>query len=409
MIKLIFINLMIIFFSFKLFADPFTQEIGIIEEIVKSEPVIEETSKSEEKVEKIVKVIEEPEIFESEVEKIKDLVKDKKLSTIINADPLTAHQLKDYILRGIATRKTKGRKPEFVKKKISNYDYGKIPTIHTIKNDEDLNSIAFRYGFSVSEIKIVNALVPGTVKLITGNKLVIPSRFHRVKESETVENISRLYGIDALQLAAYNELDNDEYLIIGRKLLLPFFAHVTRKEEYLKDIASLYGREVEELLDINNLEAKKVLLVKENQILKIPIHVNKNYNYDNLNKKSINDYFIDVRNLGIVEINGSQFMIREGSKIGNKDGLVVSIFNKKMLVLENNTEYEFFINTPIAGLSTVITNLSQNASTASQATDGNEEAAQPTNTETANVNNSINNSTQNSNGQSTTNIEDLFN
>ncbi len=80
-----------------------------------------------------------------------------------------------------------------------------------------------------------------------------------------------------------------------------------------------------------------------------------------------------------------------------------------MLVLENNTEYEFFINTPIAGLSTVITNLSQNASTASQATDGNEEAAQPTNTETANVNNSINNSTQNSNGQSTTNIEDLFN
>ena len=405
MIKLFYINLLIIFFGIKLLADPFTQEIGIVEEIIKEEPVIEETIKVEKEV---AEVIEEPKISQSEKPKttIVEKVKDEKLLTIINADPITAYQLKDYILRGIDTRKTKDRKPEFVKKKISNYDYGKIPTIHTITKGEDLNSIAFRYGFSVQEIKIVNALVPGTTKLITGNKLVVPSRFHRVKEDETLKTISKIYSIDALQLAAYNELDNDEYLIIGRKLLLPFFAHVTRKEEYLKDIASLYGREIEELLDINNIENKKVLLVAENQILKIPIHVNKNYNYDNLNKKSINDYFIDIKNLGIVEIKGAQFMIREGSKIGNKDGLVVSIFNKKMLVLENNIEYEFFINTPISGQSSIV-GLPQNTSTDTQTVDESLETDQSANS--ANADGSSNSSSQQSDNQSTTNVEDLFN
>ena len=44
-------------------------------------------------------------------------------------------------------------------------------------------------------------------------------------------------------------------------------------------------------------------------------------------------------------------MIREGDKIGNKDGVVVSILNNKMLVLQENMEYEFYINAPVAGQS----------------------------------------------------------
>ena len=119
--------------------------------------------------------------------------------------------------------------------------------------------------------------------------------------------------------------------------------------EYLKTVAELYGRETEELLKINSLEFKNYILIKENQLIKIPIHVNKNYNYANFDKKSINDYSIDIRNLGIIEIKGAQFMIREGNKIGNKDGVVVSILSNKMLVLQDNMEYEFYINTPVAG------------------------------------------------------------
>ena len=40
-------------------------------------------------------------------------------------------------------------------------------------------------------------------------------------------------------------------------------------------------------------------------------------------------------------------MVREGDRIGNKDGIIVLIENTRMVVLENNIEFEFFINTPL--------------------------------------------------------------
>jgi len=350
MIRLFFTSLIFIFFSFKVIADPFTREIGIIKEIVK-QTIVEK----EKEIEEVAEVVEEDEILQEEsVEEtivvVKEEPKEKVIdSKIINSNPLIAYSLREYVLKGIATRKAKKRDTKFKRIKISNYDYGNTPTIHTVKENEDLTSIAFRYGFSEKEFKIANAIIPGSNKLIIGSKLVVPNRFHRVKENETVDSISKKYNIDPIQLVAYNELQNDEYLIIDQKLLLPFFIHVTRKVEYLKSIAELYGRETEEILKINDLEFKNYILIKENQFVKIPIHVNKNYNYANFNKKSINDYSIDIRNLGIIEIKGSQFMIREGDKIGNKDGIVVSILNNKMLVLQENMEYEFYINAPVAG------------------------------------------------------------
>ena len=348
MIRLFLISLVFIFFSFKVVADPFTREIGIIKEIVK-EPIIEE------EIEEVVEVVEEEiieELIEETIVVVKEEPKEKVIdSKIINSNPLIAYSLREYVLKGIATRKAKKRDTKFKRIKISNYDYGKTPTIHTVKENEDLTSIAFRYGFSVNEFKIANAIIPGSNELIIGSKLVVPNRFHRVKENETVDSISKKYNVDPIQLAAYNELQNNEYLIIDQKLLLPFFIHVTRKVEYLKTVAELYGRETEELVKINDLEFKNYIIIKENQLIKIPIHVNKNYNYANFDKKSINDYSIDIRNLGIIEIKDSQFMIREGDKIGNKDGVVVSILNNKMLVLQENMEYEFYINAPVAGKS----------------------------------------------------------
>jgi LysM repeat protein len=392
-------------------ADPFTREIGIIKEIVK-QPIIEE------EIEEVVELVEKEVIVEETTEEtivkiIGEPVEEKKVieSRIINSNPLIAYSLKEYVLKGIATRKAKKRDTKFERIKISNYDYGNTPTIHTVKENEDLNSIAFRYGFSANELKIANAIIPGSNKLIIGSKLVVPNRFHRVKENETVDSISKKYNVDPVHLAAYNELQNDEYLIIDQKLLLPFFIHVTRKVEYLKSVAELYGREIEELLKINDLEFKNYILIKENQLIKIPIHVNKNYNYSNFNKKSINDYSIDIRNLGIIEIKGSQFMIREGDKIGNKDGIVVSILNNKMLVLQENMEYEFYINAPVAGQFLASLPVNQIAN------DNQEEIDPGNNNVTSNnveANNQSDNQTNNQGIPSDvadvlTNVEELFN
>ena len=412
MIRLFFISLVFMFFSFKVIADPFTREIGIIKQ-----PTIEE--KEIEEIEEVVEVIEEEIIEEEKIQETlaevkEEPIEEKKVvdSKIINLNPLIAYSLREYVLKGIATRKAKNRDTKFKRIKISNYDYGNTPTIHTVKKNEDLTSIAFRYGFSENEFKIANAITPGSKKLIIGSKLVVPNRFHRVKENETVDSISKKYSIDPIHLAAYNELQNDEYLIIDQKLLLPFFIHVTRKVEYLKSIAELYGRETEEILKINDLEFKNYILIKENQFVKIPIHVNKNYNYANFNKKSINDYSIDIRNLGIIEIKGSQFMIREGDKIGNKDGVVVSILNNKMLVLQENMEYEFYINAPVAGQ--FLASLPVN-----QITNDNQEEIDPGNNnavdDAVETNNQGNNQTNNQEtvpndvADVLTNVEELFN
>ena len=403
MIRLFFISLVFMFFSFKVIADPFTREIGIIKQ-----PTIEE--KEIEEIEEVVEVIEEEIIEEEKIQETLVEVKEEPIeeekvivSKIINLNPLIAYSLREYVLKGIATRKAKKRDTKFKRIKISNYDYGKTPTIHTVKENEDLTSIAFRYGFSVNEFKIANAIIPGSNELIIGSKLVVPNRFHRVKENETVDSISKIYNVDPIQLAAYNELQNNEYLIIDQKLLLPFFIHVTRKVEYLKSIAELYGRETEELLKINDVEFKNYIIIKENQLVKIPIHVNKNYNYENFNKKSINDYSIDIRNLGIIEIKGSQFMIREGDKIGNKDGVVVSILNNKMLVLQENMEYEFYINAPVAGQ--FLASLSVN-----QITNDNQEEIDPENTNVETTNQTNNqDAIPSDSAEVLTNVEELFN
>jgi LysM repeat protein len=403
MIRLFFISLVFMFFSFKVIADPFTREIGIIKQ-----PTIEE--KEIEEIEEVVEVIEEEIIEEEKIQETLVEVKEEPIeeekvivSKIINLNPLIAYSLREYVLKGIATRKAKKRDTKFKRIKISNYDYGKTPTIHTVKENEDLTSIAFRYGFSVNEFKIANAIIPGSNELIIGSKLVVPNRFHRVKENETVDSISKIYNVDPIQLAAYNELQNNEYLIIDQKLLLPFFIHVTRKVEYLKSIAELYGRETEELLKINDVEFKNYIIIKENQLVKIPIHVNKNYNYENFNKKSINDYSIDIRNLGIIEIKGSQFMIREGDKIGNKDGVVVSILNDKMLVLQENMEYEFYINAPVAGQ--FLASLSVN-----QITNDNQEEIDPENTNVETTNQTNNqDAIPSDSAEVLTNVEELFN
>ena len=403
MIRLFFISLIFIFFSLKVIADPFTREIGIIKQ-----PTIEE--KEIEEIEEVVEVIEEEIIEEEKIQETLVEVKEEPIeeekvivSKIINLNPLIAYSLREYVLKGIATRKAKKRDTKFKRIKISNYDYGKTPTIHTVKENEDLTSIAFRYGFSVNEFKIANAIIPGSNELTIGSKLVVPNRFHRVKENETVDSISKIYNVDPIQLAAYNELQNNEYLIIDQKLLLPFFIHVTRKVEYLKSIAELYGRETEELLKINDVEFKNYIIIKENQLVKIPIHVNKNYNYENFNKKSINDYSIDIRNLGIIEIKGSQFMIREGDKIGNKDGVVVSILNDKMLVLQENMEYEFYINAPVAGQ--FLASLS-----VSQIENENQEEIDPENANVETTNQTNNqDAIPSDSAEVLTNVEELFN
>ena len=270
-----FIILLFIIFQFKVLAsDPFTNEIGLIKE----EPVVEviqeeETVVIEETTETASDVAEllEDETTTEEViqvaEAIEEEVDSSEMNRVLNIDPMIAHSLKDYTLKGTAL--SKESKPQFKRARIKKYDQSRIPTTHTIKEGETIEKIAFRYGFSLRELEIANAIYPGSRELVIGDKLVIPSRFHIVKETETFESISEIYKIDPIQLASYNDNTDEDILLIGDKLFLPFFVHVTDANETISQIAEKYEREISELVEFNNLGEDAVIL-NENQLGKNP-------------------------------------------------------------------------------------------------------------------------------------------
>jgi LysM repeat protein len=397
---------LITLFQSNSYSDPFTNEIGITRqpEVVEVKPeetievekelVAENDNNDQEMTE------EQPIEAEETIEVAEAEPQDTELVTILNIDPIVAYSLKDYLLKGVALSKESEHK--FQRAKIRKFDRAKTPTTHTILENETVEQIAFRYGFSLREIELANAIYPGSRKLVVGDKIVIPSRFHIVKEGQNLTTIADRYNLNVTQLASYNDLNEESILLIGDKLLLPFFIHVTNMNETIADIAGRYEREIDELIQFNIFEENTVVL-NENQLVKIPIYANQNISYENLDKKSINDFAIDRKNLAIVEISGGQFMVREGDRIGNKDGRIVSIERTRMIVLEDNIEYEFLINTPIVGLT--IASLPQTNTDDMINNDIN-------NVDDTNVDNQTENNENNNNdndSETVTNVEDLFN
>ena len=399
--------LIIIFFSFYSFAvssDPFTNEIGIIKqeeqqpEVLENEP--EETAELE--AEKLFdnEILDEEEIITDQITEVventddkDENLDDKPIITVLNIDPIVGSPLSSYLLKGTALSKIS--KNNFERKKIKKIDQAKIPTTHTIQENETIENIAFRYGFPLREIELANAIYPGSRKLVVGDKIVIPNRFHVVKEGQTLNSIAERYNISPIQLASYNDLNDESIMLIGDKLQLPFFIHVTSMNETMSEIAGRYEREIDELIEFNNFDENKIIL-NENQLIKIPIYANQNIDYDILDKKSINDYEIDRKNLAIVQTGSSQYMVREGDRIGNRDGIIVLIENTRMVVLENNIEFEFFINTPLT------------REAFAQLTNSNNENIVEDVVETI-MNDDQNQSTENIDTEVETNIEDLFN
>ena len=405
---MIFIKILIItlftLFSFTVHSDPFTNEIGLVnqkntEEIVEIEQ--EEIAESEADELFDEDILEDTTVFEEIqnneiIEKVAETFDKKETEPeldvvrILNVDPIVGSSLNSYILKGTALGKSVETN-NFKRSKIKKTDQAKIPTTHTIKKDETIEQIAFMYGFPLREIELANAIYPGSRELVVGDKLVIPNRFHIVKEGQDLITIAERYNVDPVQLASYNDMNDESVLLIGDKLLLPFFIHVTNLNETLSEIAGRYEREVEELVNFNQFD-NNTLVLNENQMVKIPIYANSKIDYDNLDKKSINDFKINSKNLAIVQIGSGQYLVREGDRIANKDGIIVAIESNRMIVLESNIEFEFLINTPIVG--DEFAQVSQTSiETFGEDTD--------TTIET--------NITETSNDEVPTNVEDLFN
>ncbi|WP_440678612.1 LysM peptidoglycan-binding domain-containing protein [Candidatus Pelagibacter sp. HIMB1611] len=402
LLRYILITIFILYHS-NSYSDPFTNEIGIVREPEVVEIKIEETVETETVTEEETIEVELAEEILENTDVVTDVIEkepeDTEIVTVLNIDPIVAYSLRDYLLKGVALSKESDH--QFQRAKVKKIDRAKTPTTHTVSKEDTIEKIAFRYGFSLREIEIANAIYPGSRKLVIGDKIVIPNRFHIVKEGQNLNTIAERYNLNATQLASYNDLEDENIILIGDKLLLPFFIHVTNENETIADIAGRYEREITELMEFNAFE-KNTVILNENQLVKIPIYANENITYENLDKKSVNDFKINRKNLAIIEISNSQFMVREGDRIGNRDGVIVSIEKNRMIVLEDNIEYEFLINTPIVGMA--IASLPQS---------NNEDLINDdVNNDDINIENQTENNENNNNdneSETVTNVEDLFN
>lgn len=267
-----------------------------------------------------------------------------------NVDLVLSENLDKYILKGTALSiLNKVSEKFFIKKERENLDridIGNIPTKHLIKSTDTLESIAKEYGFTIDELKIANGIISNRDELNVGNYLILPKRYHIVKKGDTLKSIAKTYNIDPAQLAAFNNLKSKENILIRERLQLPFFIYYNNIDQSLAEIAKKFDRTVNELRTLNKY-SNKVKSINKDEIVKIPIYVNIIKDYQNLNTNSINDYKINPNNRAIIEINDKQFMINEGSRLGNKGGVIVSIQKDMMIVLENNKEFIFGINAPI--------------------------------------------------------------
>lgn len=84
----------------------------------------------------------------------------------------------------------------------------------------------------------------------------------------------------------------------------------------------------------------------EKHILKATaLSPNKAKETNSINKNDKN-YKINSNNMAIVAVGNKEIMVREGDRLGNKNGVIVSIEKNRMIVLQDNSEFIFEINTP---------------------------------------------------------------
>ena len=332
--------------------DPFTRSLGDGSELnqASSEEVenIEKSADNDDATQK--ETVSQTEIPVNQVKQPVSqpaVSKIEPIGNILAPNPLIAYDLVEYTLKGTALNAAQDLNLVAFNREGSaqKVDYGNIKTTHIINQNDTIDSIAARYGYTSQELKIANSIVPGS-KLIMGTRITLPARVHKVQKGQSLEMIAEIYNLDLKDLIGFNNLMPGDELQLGEKLLLPFYVYRTNSEETIEQISKKFNRTKEEVLKINNISRDDKL--NKDQYIKIPIFVNPVLNVEIMKtKRGLLNYTINPKNLAILEIHGKQFMVREGDKLGKNGGKIVKITNHEMKVLENYEEFSFQINAPI--------------------------------------------------------------
>jgi len=114
-----------------------------------------------------------------------------------------------------------------LKPQPSDYEYLKqldepVILTHTVKKNEDINTIAKKYGTDVPTIRGINNLE--SVILKPEQKIFVINKkghIHTVKNGETIEMIAKKYKVNSETILLANGLEDFDELEIGDKIFIP--------------------------------------------------------------------------------------------------------------------------------------------------------------------------------------------
>ena len=114
---------------------------------------------------------------------------------------------------------------------------------YTVKDGENMDQIAARFGVTPDQIRWSNNLK--TTDVSGGQTLLIPSVpgiVYTVKDGDTVESLANKYGSSAEQIISVNDLEKDHTLKSGSAILIPSgVLPETERPEYVVPTTNYYG------------------------------------------------------------------------------------------------------------------------------------------------------------------------
>lgn len=108
--------------------------------------------------------------------------------------------------------------------------------LYTVQSGDTLWEIAHRQGLNVDTVISANRNIKGGSSIREGQRLRIPNQkgvFHKVKEGQTISEISNDYKISVEKILETNDISKPKQLVAGKEIFIPGAKLLPATKEYL--------------------------------------------------------------------------------------------------------------------------------------------------------------------------------
>lgn len=141
--------------------------------------------------------------------------------------------------------------------------------IHVVKSGDTIDSLSRQYGVSTNAIVRANGL-ENPNKLVIGMALIIPPPYLRytVRAGDNLTAIARRYGTSIQEIMQLNHLIDPTSIYPGQRLIVPIIAYTIKSGDTLPAIARRFGVSVQSITQVNGITSTTPL--SPGQTLRIP-------------------------------------------------------------------------------------------------------------------------------------------